>query len=198
MGQLWFETWFAAIDNNPSQSLRDERRIGFYLEKPNNGSSDSGGTSNIHPTNDRMHIDINGVFVRDNFEVTGVSTFQSDVNVVGDINTDSVTLNNGLITTGISTTTATDQTSIDSFSASTYRSAKYNVQITRGSEYQTTEISVIHDGSDSYGTEYATIKTGTSLATFTTDVSGGNVRLLATPSSATSTVFKLFRTTTEA
>jgi hypothetical protein len=145
-----------------------------------------------------MHIDINGVFVRDNFEVTGVSTFQSDVNVVGDINTDSVTLNNGLITTGISTTTATDQTSIDSFSASTYRSAKYNVQITRGSEYQTTEISVIHDGSDSYGTEYATIKTGTSLATFTTDVSGGNVRLLATPSSATSTVFKLFRTTTEA
>jgi len=204
MGQLWFETWFAAIDNNPSQSLRDERRIGFYLDQPNNGSSDSGGTSNIHPTNDRMHIDINGVFVRDNFEVSGdanvagISTFQSDVNVVGDISTDTVVLTNGLITTGISTTTATDQTSIDSFSASTYRSAKYNVQITRGSEYQTTEISVIHDGSDSYDTEYATIKTGTALATFTTDVSGGNVRLLATPSSATSTVFKLFRTTIEA
>jgi len=91
MGQLWFETWFAAIDNNPSPSLRDERRIGFYLEQPNNGSSDSGGTSNIHPTNDRMHIDINGVFVRDNFEVsgdanvTGISTFQSDVNVGGDL-----------------------------------------------------------------------------------------------------------------
>jgi hypothetical protein len=151
-----------------------------------------------------MHIDINGVFVRDNFEVSGdanvagISTFQSDVNVVGDISTDTVVLTNGLITTGISTTTATDQTSIDSFSASTYRSAKYNVQITRGSEYQTTEISVIHDGSDSYDTEYATIKTGTALATFTTDVSGGNVRLLATPSSATSTVFKLFRTTIEA
>jgi len=89
MGQLWFETWFAAIDNNPSQSLRDERRIGFYLEQPNNGSSDSGGTSNLHPTNDRMHIDINGVFVRDNFEVsgdanvTGISTFQSNVNIGG-------------------------------------------------------------------------------------------------------------------
>jgi hypothetical protein len=124
-------------------------------------------------------------------------------NVTGDVNAGIVTsstvvLTNGLITTVSSTTTATDQTSIDSFSASTYRSAKYNVQITRGSEYQTTEISVIHDGSDSYGTEYATIKTGTSLATFSTDVSGGNVRLLATPSSATSTVFKLFRTTTEA
>ena len=123
--------------------------------------------------------------------------------VTGDVNAGIVTsstvvLTNGLITTVSSTTTATDQTSIDSFSASTYRSAKYNVQITRGSEYQTTEISVIHDGSDSYGTEYATIKTGATLATFSTDVSGGNVRLLATPSSATSTVFKLFRTTTEA
>ena len=195
MGQLWFETWFAAIDNNPT--LRDNRRIGFYLEEPNNGSSDSGGTSNIHPTNDRMHIDINGVFVRDNLEVSG------GANIVGVVTAttfvgDGVTLNNGFITTGVSTTTATDQTSIDSFSASTYRSAKYNVQITRGSEYQTTEISVIHDGSDSYGTEYATIKTGATLATFSTDVSGGNVRLLATPSSATSTVFKLFRTTTEA
>jgi hypothetical protein len=123
--------------------------------------------------------------------------------VTGDVNAGIVTsstvvLTNGLITTVSSTTTATDQTSIDSFSASTYRSAKYNVQITRGSEYQTMEISVIHDGSDSYGTEYATIKTGATLATFSTDVSGGNVRLLATPSSATSTVFKLFRTTTEA
>jgi len=94
MGQLWFETWFAAIDN---QAQRDNRRIGFYLEEPNNGSSDSGGTSNIHPTNDRMHIDINGVFVRDNFEVsgdvnvTGISTFQSNVNLSGDI-TSNVTI----------------------------------------------------------------------------------------------------------
>jgi len=123
-------------------------------------------------------------------------------NVTGDVNAGIVTsstvvLTNGLITTVSSTTTATNQTSIDSFSASTYRSAKYNVQITRGSEYQTTEISVVHDGSDSYGTEYATIKTGATLATFSTDISGGNVRLLATPSSATSTVFKLFRTATE-
>ena len=122
--------------------------------------------------------------------------------VTGDVNAGIVTsstvvLTNGLITTVSSTTTATDQTSIDSFSASTHRSAKYNVQITRGSEYQTTEISVVHDGSDSYGTEYATIKTGATLATFSTDISGGNVRLLATPSSATSTVFKLFRTATE-
>ena len=102
MGQLWFETWFAAIDNNPSQSLRDERRIGFYLEQPNNGSSDSGGTSNIHPTNDRMHIDINGVFVRDNFEVSG------DANISGVITATSFTGNLALSNvTGLGANVAT-------------------------------------------------------------------------------------------
>lgn len=99
------------------------------------------------------------------------------------------------IETNSATTTTTDQTSIDSFSASTYRSAKYQVQITRGSEYQVTEISIVHDGTDSYGTEYATLKTGSTLATFSTDVSGGNVRLLATPASTSSTVFKFTKTT---
>ena len=91
------------------------------------------------------------------------------------------------------TTTTTSQTSIDSFSASEYRSAKYQVQVTQGSSYQVTEISIVHDGSDSYGTEYATIKTGSSLASFSTDISEGNVRLLATPSSSSSTVFKFMK-----
>jgi len=98
------------------------------------------------------------------------------------------------IITNSATTTTDSQTNIDSFSASTYRSAKYQVQITRGSEYQVTEISIVHDGSDSYGTEYATLKTGETLSTFSTDISGGNVRLLATPSSSTSTVFKFTKT----
>ena len=98
------------------------------------------------------------------------------------------------IITNSATTTTESQTSIDSFSASTYRSAKYQVQITRGSEYQVTEISIVHDGSDSYGTEYATLKTGETLSTFSTDISGGNVRLLATPSSSSSTVFKFTKT----
>ena len=98
------------------------------------------------------------------------------------------------IITNSATTTTDSQTSIDSFSASTYRSAKYQVQITRGSEYQVTEISIVHDGSDSYGTEYATLKTGATLSTFSTDISGGNVRLLATPSSSSSTVFKFTKT----
>ena len=92
------------------------------------------------------------------------------------------------------TTTTTSQTAVDTFAATTYRSVKYQIQITRGSEYHITEVFIVHDGTTSYGTEYATIKTGSSLASFDTDIDSGNVRLLATPTSSSSTVFKLVRT----
>ena len=145
--------------------------------------------------------------------ITGVAaTFTGNVSIAGTLTYDDVTNVDsvGIVTarsgvyfgsptvsaiiTNSATTTTDSQTSIDSFSASTYRSAKYQVQITRGSEYQVTEISIVHDGSDSYGTEYATLKTGANLSTFSTDISGGNVRLLATPTSSTSTVFKFTKT----
>lgn len=145
--------------------------------------------------------------------ITGVAaTFTGNVSIAGTLtyedvnNIDSVgivTARSGVffgsptvsaILTNSATTATESQTSIDTFSASTYRSAKYQIQITRGSEYQVTEISIVHDGSDSYGTEYATLKTGETLSTFSTDISGGNVRLLATPSSSTSTVFKFTKT----
>jgi hypothetical protein len=145
--------------------------------------------------------------------ITGVAaTFTGNVSIAGTLtyedvnNIDSVgivTARSGVffgsptvssILTNSATTATESQTSIDTFSASTYRSAKYQIQITRGSEYQVTEISIVHDGGDSYGTEYATLKTGETLSTFSTDISGGNVRLLATPSSSTSTIFKFTKT----
>ena len=94
-------------------------------------------------------------------------------------------------------TTSTSEVSIDSFNSTIYRSAKYQIQVTKGSEYQITEIYIVHDDTSSYGTEYATIKTGSTLSTFSTDISSGNVRLLATPFYTTSTAFKLVRTLVE-
>ncbi len=95
---------------------------------------------------------------------------------------------------GVTTTTSTSQTALDTFSHSTYTSAVYNVQATSGSNVHLTTINVIHDGSDTYLTEFATLKTGSSLATYTTDISGSNLRLLATPASANATVFSVSRT----
>ena len=92
------------------------------------------------------------------------------------------------------TTTSTSQTSVSSFSAATYSSAIYNVQITRGSDVHFTTLNLIHDGTIVSLLEYGTIRTGDSLASFDSDVSSGDVRILATPSSSSSTTFKFSRT----
>ena len=92
--------------------------------------------------------------------------------------TASTLLTDGAFSSATATTTTTSQTAVDTFAATTYRSVKYQIQITRGSEYHITEVFIVHDGTTSYGTEYATIKTGSSLASFDTDIDSGNVRLL--------------------
>jgi hypothetical protein len=139
-------------------------------------------------------------------DVTGDVTGNADTatlattatNVNGGIATvTSLVLPEGLVSSGVTTTTTTSESSLDSFSASSFRSAKYQIQITQGSSYNITEISLVHDGSDSFGTEYGTVRTGISLASFNTDIDGGNVRLLATPASSSSTTFKLVRTLIE-
>ena len=95
-----------------------------------------------------------------------------------------------------STKTSTSQASVDSFTASSYRSAQYQVQITKGSVYQMTTINVLHDGTNAYISEFGTIKTGVNLATFDADINSGSLRLLATPTSSDSTVFKITKTLT--
>ena len=95
------------------------------------------------------------------------------------------------------TTTTTSESNIDTFSASVFRSAQYQIQITRGSLYQVTTLNVLHDGTDVYLSEFGTIKTGSSLATFDADINSGNVRVRATPAFSSSTVFKISKTLTK-
>lgn len=98
------------------------------------------------------------------------------------------------ITVSSLTTTSTSQASLDIFDKEQFRSARYQIQVTSGSSYHTVEFIIVHDGTNTYNTEYAIIKTGDALATFTSDVSSGNVRLLVTPASSNSTTFKAIRT----
>lgn len=87
----------------------------------------------------------------------------------------------------ITESTAENQV-VDMVVASQIRSVKYHVQAVSGASYHTTEISIVHDGSTAYMTEYGTIVTQSSLATFNADVSGGNLRLLVTPANAETTI----------
>ena len=122
----------------------------------------------------------------------GVATARSGLEIgAGSITT--------LVTLGAATatTTTTSESNIDTFDASVFRSAQYQVQITQGSSYHVTTLNVLHDGSSVYLSEFGTIKTGSSLATFDADINSGNVRVRATPSSDTSTVFKVSKTLTK-
>ncbi|MEM2159356.1 MAG: hypothetical protein QXN55_00165 [Candidatus Nitrosotenuis sp.] len=92
------------------------------------------------------------------------------------------------------TTTSTTATAVDSFTAATFRSATWKIQVTSGTSYQSSRIDVLHDGTNAYWNEYAQMFTGTSLGTFSCDVNAGNVRLIFTAASATSTTVKVVLT----
>ncbi len=100
-------------------------------------------------------------------------------------------------TSGESTTTATTEFALDTFAHASYRAARYVVAMSEGTDFHSTEIVVVHDGSAVTLTQYGTLKS-TSLASFDADISGDNLRLLATPASSSSTVIKFDRTTVDA
>ena len=100
------------------------------------------------------------------------------------------------IESAASTKTSTSEAAADTFTASTYRSAQYQIQVTRGSQYHVTTMNVLHDGTNVFMSEFGTIKTGVTLATFDADINSGNVRLLVTPTSSDSTVFKIVKSLT--
>ena len=89
------------------------------------------------------------------------------------------------------TTTSTSQFALLSLDLSVYRSVEYQIQVVEGSNYHTTKILAIHNGTAAVSNEYGTLNIGASTATFDVDINGSNLRLLATPASSNSTVFKV-------
>jgi hypothetical protein len=95
------------------------------------------------------------------------------------------------------TTTATTANQVIGFvAADAYRSAEFYIQAedTDGIKYESLKIMVVHDGTNTFNTQYGLIRTGSSLGTYTTTLGGtGNsqLRLRVTPTSANNTVFKV-------
>lgn len=92
------------------------------------------------------------------------------------------------VTTNTVTTAASGQVVLDEFPTTELASAKYFVQANSGSAYQTTEIVLVHEGTNIWMTEYGTLQTGISLGTFSADIDSGNVRLLFNATQSINTV----------
>ena len=98
---------------------------------------------------------------------------------------------------GSETKTSTDVFNLDTFAHADFRAARYIVAMSKGTDFHSTEIMLIHDGTTVSITQYGVLQDAT-LATFDADISGANVRLRCTPASATSTTMKFDRTLVDA
>ena len=74
-----------------------------------------------------------------------------------------------------------------SFTATSFTTAKVLVQVKQGSNIHSTELLLIHDGTDVWLTEYGTIYNSDILVTFDAVVTGGNVVVQATNTAASVT-----------
>jgi len=95
------------------------------------------------------------------------------------------------------TKTATTEFALDTFAKADFRAARYIVAMSKGTNFHSTEIMMVHDGTSVDITQYGTLSDAT-LASFDADISGSNVRLLCTPASSDSTVIKFDRTLVDA
>jgi hypothetical protein len=121
---------------------------------------------------------------------SGTSIF-NNVNVQSLITSPVIDTTNTRMGSVVDTTNSTTITDIHSFSTLAYGSIEYMVQVSRGSERHLTKLLVTHDGVAPFHTEYGTVYSDSELATFTVGKTGDTIFLYATPTSASTTTFKI-------
>jgi hypothetical protein len=106
-------------------------------------------------------------------------------------------LSNAVVQNGVkATTTATSQTAIETFAHASHDGAKVVITAATSADTYVTELLIATNGTTAVATEYGQIGTGSALATYDVDISGADVRILATPASTTSTTFRVAMTLT--
>ena len=133
----------------------------------------------------------NNSFIGYNAQPSAVSV--SNEITLGDTNVDTLRVP-GLGFYGVRTNTTvatTSATTIDSIVVATYRSARIQIQITQGTNYQVSDVLLIHDGTTASIIEYGTLATNLTLCTYSATISSGNALLQVNMGSATSSSVKV-------
>lgn len=100
-----------------------------------------------------------------------------------------VLIGSGAVQDASITTTSVSQTALVSFPTTSYGSGEFLIQATQGTSRHSTKILVAHNSTTAIATEYGELITNSELFSVEVDINSGNVRVLVTPTSATSTVF---------
>jgi len=118
-----------------------------------------------------------------NTVVTGSFTVQGNLILSGGSQSDKVTAN--VVTTPKIESSTTNiavgsMTLIDSFLPSNYRTAKYVIKASDNTGYESVEVLLVHNGSESYITVYGAISsTDDDIISISSNIGGGNVNLYA-------------------
>ena len=175
--------------------------------------------ANVIDTNSISSQDSTAIQINDALNVSGtLSANIIDTNVISSTDSSAVTISDNLQVNGTITATAitglsvlnnssqsdgtvthagsSGQQPLDSFVHATYRSAKYQVSVTdaTNSRYALDEIYVTHNGTTAFISTIGVSSTGSSLATYSADISGSNVRILIVPISSDSVTYKFVKT----
>ena len=157
----------------------------LYYNKPN-GSLGTILNTLVPGVNKDIIFNDNGVFGASANLLFDKSTSNLAANIVttGNLNISNQTN----MTCGSYTTSSLSQVVIDTSSVSTYRTIKYTIQLTSGTNYHCEDIHIIHNGTTPKITEFGIIYTNSSLGYFDADIVGGNVELLFTPFNSSTTL----------
>jgi len=115
------------------------------------------------------------------YKISEIETLLNDVNNSSDATTELLGLegNNDLTVYGIE-----NPTNVDSFAKATWRTVRYNLQVTKGNQVYSSEILATHDGTDIMVSETNIISnTNTSLFDYTFEENSGIISLRITPTS---------------
>lgn len=185
--------------NSSSVSLRDYKKYIYSITTSTTTivGADSNGVTLAY---DVGYVDVyqNGIRLisGDDFTATNGTSI---VLTTAAVNTDTIEVvsygrayiidnSDNVISNSTALTSTTTNQVVDTFDLTLYSTAKYIVQAKYSTSTHSTEIMVMHDGTNVYIHEYGTMYSGSSLGTFSADISSGLVRLLFSPTNINTTV----------
>ena len=153
-----------------------------------NAAYGQANTASINATSAGSYA--NGAFARANTSVINTNGSMTGILYAGTLRSNTtVTINTHSVLESTSVTTAsTAQITVDSFATASYRSAKYLMQVVSGTAYQMIELSLVHDNTTVYLSQYGEVRSGANLGTFDASITTGTLNILFTPVNSVTTV----------